>query len=67
MKRLTREDVIELLQRKQGDKTQVEFAAEIGISPSYLSEIYRGTREPAAKVLDWLKLERLTEFQGKSA
>lgn len=66
MKRLKRSDVIDLLKKKQAGKTQQEFAREIGISGTLLYEIYRGTREPAGKVLNWLRLERTVEFQEKA-
>ncbi len=64
MKRLSRAAVVALLKEKQGDRTQLEFSKEVGVSPAYISEIYRGTREPGEKILNWLKLKRLVEFQS---
>jgi len=37
-------DIIEKLKEKQGEKSQTEFAAELGITQSYLSKIYAGER-----------------------
>jgi transcriptional regulator with XRE-family HTH domain len=54
---LKRDDVVALLQKRQGDRTQIQFCAEVGCSQSYLSEIYRGTRDPGQLILQWLGLE----------
>lgn len=64
--KLTKDEVIRYLKKRQDGRNQLEFCKEIGISPSYLSEIYKGTREPAAKILDWLGLEKVVEYRGKS-
>jgi len=42
--------LIESLKEKQGDKTQVEFARELGISQSVLSRIYRSERRIGRRV-----------------
>ena len=42
--------------------SQRALATRIGISPAYLCEIIGGTREPAGKVLEWLKLRREVRY-----
>lgn len=58
MKQLTQQQVVELLRKKQGTRLAKELAEELGISPGYLSEIYKGTREPGPSVLEKLGLEK---------
>lgn len=48
-------DLVEELKRRQGDKTQMEFAAEIGINQGNLSRIYSGDRRIGARVARKLK------------
>ena len=58
--------VLQLLRRKQGDRTQVELAKELGISTAYLSDIFNGNREPSAAILDYLELKRQTFYTRKA-
>lgn len=60
---LRRANVIELLRSAQFNKTQKEFAAEIGISAAYLSDIYKGHRAPGNKVLTFLGLVKRVEYE----
>jgi len=39
--------MVALLKHKQGDLTGTEFAKRLGISGSFLTEIYKGRRDPA--------------------
>jgi transcriptional regulator with XRE-family HTH domain len=48
---MTREEVVKIISDAQGDMNMAEFGREIGVSPSYLSDIYRGTRDPGKKIL----------------
>jgi transcriptional regulator with XRE-family HTH domain len=52
------DEVRNQLREKIGNGTQAEYAKKLGISATYLSEILRGFREPAAVVLDRLGLTR---------
>lgn len=58
MKRLNHLQVVELLRKRQGDRPAMKLADELGISKSYLSEIFKGTREPGPSVLEKLGLKR---------
>jgi hypothetical protein len=52
------EDVITLLKKKMGDRTQLDFARELDISPQFLNDLLRGRRDPSDKILDYLGLKR---------
>jgi len=60
---VTKEDIIRLLQQKQGDRSLRSFAADMGCSASYLSDIYLGRREPGPKITAFLGFERRTTVQ----
>jgi hypothetical protein len=64
---LNREQVIALLKRQQGEKSGREFAAELGITPPYLSDIYAGNRNPGPAVLERLGLTQETIYKRKTA
>lgn len=63
---LTHDQLIRWLERRQGQRTQKAFADEIGISGSYLGEIYQKTREPGPKVLRAIGVKRhvMYEIEG---
>jgi transcriptional regulator with XRE-family HTH domain len=63
MKQLTQEQVIELMRKKQGDRMAKDYAAELGISRPYLSDIYAGKREPGPTVLAKLGLEKIVIYR----
>jgi hypothetical protein len=41
---LTRDKLIERMRKRQGKRTQNAFAAELGISEPFLSDIYAGAQ-----------------------
>jgi len=49
-KALTVEELLNLMKKIQGEKTNTEFAAEIGISKQYLTDIYNGRKVPSDTV-----------------
>lgn len=55
---MTRDDVISILQRKQGERSLREFAKELKCSAAYLSDLYRGNREPGPRIMRYLGLTR---------
>lgn len=57
--------VTEMLKSRQGALTNVAYAAKLGISPQFLSDIYRGLRGPSKEVLDTLNLERVIMYVKK--
>ena len=55
---MKRADVMDLLMRRQGDRSLREFAVEVGCSAAYLSDLYRGYREPGRKIMRYLGLAK---------
>ena len=55
----TEAEVVEMLKAEQGERSLREFAEALGISPSYLSDIYLGKRAPGPAVLDQMELEKV--------
>lgn len=51
-----KEDVIEKLQKDQGDRSLRQYATDIGCSPAYLSDVYNNRRDPGPKLLDHLNI-----------
>lgn len=63
VKLLARDQVITLMQKAQGEKSAVDFAREIGIAPSMITEIYKGRRDPAGAVLEYLGLQKRVVYE----
>ena len=53
-KALTVEELLGLMKKIQGEKTNTQFAAEIGISKQYLTDIYNGRKIPSDTVSEAL-------------
>lgn len=53
-RKLTVEQIVKAMRRRQGDMRDVEFARFLGISKSYLCDIYKGRKTPGEKVLSRL-------------
>jgi len=49
-KALTVEELLALMKKIQGEKTNTEFAADLGISKQYLSDLYTGRKIPSDTV-----------------
>ena len=49
-KALTVQELLELMKKIQGEKTNTQFATEIGISKQYLTDIYNGRKVPSDTV-----------------
>lgn len=62
-KTLTHDQLIALLEKKQGNRTAGELAEELGISPAYLSDIFKGKRNAGPKVLEQLGLQQTVVYQ----
>lgn len=55
-KSYTAAEVINLLKKMQGDQSDARFAHELGITPAYLCDLYKGRRTPGEKILSRLRL-----------
>jgi hypothetical protein len=53
-----KEDVIQKLKDSQGDRSLRAYANSLGCSPSYLSDLYSGKRDPGEKILKQLGLAK---------
>ena len=49
-KALSVQELLELMKKIQGEKTNTQFATEIGISKQYLTDIYNGRKIPSDTV-----------------
>jgi transcriptional regulator with XRE-family HTH domain len=58
---MTRDQVVEILKKRQGNLSQMAFAERLGISQGHLNQIYTGKKEPGASVLSKLGLTRTVE------
>ena len=68
MPSMTREQLVRKLESMVSEEgSQVAVASKLGVSPSYLSEIMRGTREPGEKFLSALNLEKHVVFKERTA
>lgn len=56
-------NVIEILRKMQGKRKQYELAKELGISAPYLSDIFKGKREPGPAVLRILGLRKQVVYE----
>lgn len=65
-KQMSRDDVVKLMRKVQGDRTQRDFAVELGISQQYLCDIYKGAKDPGDTVLTALGLVRHVIYERAS-
>lgn len=62
---LTVSSVSEMLKTRQGSMSNVAYASKLGVSPQFLSDVYRGIRGPSKEILDTLGLERVICYTKK--
>lgn len=53
------EQAIEILKKRQGELTLRQFAQVLGVSASYLSDIYLGRRQIGRKVLREIGMDKV--------
>lgn len=63
-KQFTIDQVLDLMKRRQGERTQREFAEELGVSQQYLCDVYLRKREPGESILKGLGMTRRTVFES---
>jgi hypothetical protein len=64
MKLLTLDDVLALMKTRQGKRLNKNFAKTLGISASYLSDIYGKKRDPGDSVLRAMGIERRVFYEA---
>jgi len=58
----TSEDVSELLQEIQGDRTLTKFAEDLRVSKAYLSMVMSGSKPPSEKLLKRAGIRRTVKI-----
>jgi transcriptional regulator with XRE-family HTH domain len=58
---MTRDQVVEILKKRQGELSQTAFADTLGISQGHLNQIYTGKKDPGASVLSKLGLRKIVK------
>ena len=58
LKKMNLDEFLEFMKKQQGDQTAQQFAARLGISPQYLSDVYNGRRPPGESITSALKVEK---------
>lgn len=62
-KSLTADEVLEIMKKQMGDRTQSAYAGELGITPQYLCDIFQKRRDPGPKVLSRLGLVQTVKYE----
>ena len=57
---MNKASVVAKLKSKQGKRSLREYAKALGVTVAYLSDIYRGRRDPGPAVLKCLGLKKRT-------
>ncbi|MBV8207221.1 MAG: helix-turn-helix transcriptional regulator [Acidobacteria bacterium] len=55
--------LLALMRRLQGKRSSTEFALDLGISKQYLTDIYKGRRDPGESVLQALEVTRNVTYE----
>lgn len=55
---MTESQVIALIKTGQGSSTVRDYAAELGVSPGYITDLYKGNRSPGKKILQKFGIEK---------
>jgi transcriptional regulator with XRE-family HTH domain len=58
LKKMNLDEFLEFMKKQQGDQTAQQFAASLGISPQYLSDVYNGRRPPGESITAALNAEK---------
>jgi len=57
---------LKFLKQKQGDQSDRKFAQQLGVSPSYLSDVYNGRTVPGESITAALNARRDVVFHVSS-
>lgn len=58
MRRIKEAEIVDLMRKRQGERTAKELADELGVSPQHISDIYLGRRFPGRSFLQRLGVEK---------
>jgi hypothetical protein len=59
------EFVTALIKSRQGTQSAAAYARTLGISPQFLSDVYKGLRGPSKEMLDSIGYERTLMYRVK--
>ena len=59
-------ELLALMKRLQGERSSSAFATDLGISKQYLTDIYKGRREPGNSVLRALDVTRNVTYVARA-
>ena len=62
VKRMNLDQFMEFLKRQQGEQTAQQFATRLGVSPQYLSDVYKGRRPPGESIAAALRVEKAVVY-----
>ena len=66
---MNKEQVVDLLRaavEKAGPGGQSAWAREHGVATAYVSDVLKGRRDPGAKLLDALGIERIVTYRRRA-
>jgi transcriptional regulator with XRE-family HTH domain len=66
LKRMNLDQFLEFMKKQQGDKTAQQFAARLGVSPQYLSDVFNGRRPPGESITSALNVEKAVVYSVPS-
>ena len=66
MRDYTRDDVVKMLEAKQGALKQKEFAEKIGVSAPFLANVVAKVRMPDGTILKFLGLEKVEQLYRRA-
>jgi hypothetical protein len=59
------EFVVALIKSRQGTQSAAAYARTLGISPQFLSDVYKGLRGPSKEMLDSIGYVRVLTYRPK--
>lgn len=62
---LSQDQALALIRKQIGDGSQLDFARKHGLSPSFVSDVLTGRRDPSKAILDAVGLERVVTYRRK--
>lgn len=56
------DELLNIMKQQQGERTQLEYANQLGVSPQYLCDVYAKRREPGPSVLQAMSSVRSVSY-----
>ena len=65
-RQFSEEQVLEMLRSRVGWKGGSKFAASLGVSPAFVSNVLTGQKRPTQAMLDLIGVEKVTIYRKKA-